>query len=412
MRAAVGGNPKVKALLIPSGLQPAWNVVVRAYIHNMPTCETVPVNVTSIERELRNLWRQEAQTEQTRSGEPVVCARTLNLLIYPADGNDPEFLAQLIDPITTRHPSRAILIEPAEPQSRSEFEARVSASCVAHQGAGFLGCELIILRAKPCAYEKLRSVVLPLIVPDLPIFLWWRQPLASDPSNASHERELFDGLAKLAGRIIIDSAHFADPAAQLHRVAAAIKNRRSHAAFSDLAWARLTPWRQLVAQFFDGPALSHVDRVSQVVVEYSAAGVVPPEPLLLAGWLASRLHWNPHGAIPPWGGAREAHELKLRGNRGEVRLRFQPEASDREGVDAIKIIADGGAAVFSVARRKNGAGLMTSVELRGQAAVHRMVRDQDRSTAEMVSKELELLEHDVLYEEALNAAASFITENS
>lgn len=380
----------------------------------MTTCQTVPVNVTSIERELRNLWRHEAQTEQGRSGEPVVCARTLNLLIYPADGSDPEFLAQLIDPITTRHPSRAILIEPAEPEARSEFEARVSASCVVRQGSGFLGCELVILRAKPCAYEKLRSVVVPLIVPDLPIFLWWRKPLASDPSHASREVELFDGLAKLAGRIIIDSAHLADPAAQFHRLAAAIRTRRSQAAFSDLAWARLTTWRQLVAQFFDGPALSHVDRVSQVVVDYSAADVVPPEPLLLAGWLASRLSWKPQGTVRPWsGGTGQAQELKLKRNGGEVRLRFQANGpSDREGVTAIKIVADDGGAVFSVSRRKNGAGLTTSVELQGQPPVHRMVRDQDRSTAEMVSKELELMEHDVLYEEALNAAASFITEKS
>jgi glucose-6-phosphate dehydrogenase assembly protein OpcA len=163
----------------------------------MATCETFAVNVGSIERELRNLWRNEAESEQGRSGSAVVCAHTLNLLVYPAGGGDPEFLTRVMNPIVTGHPSRAILIEPMQSQGQSDFEARVSASCIARHGTGMLGCELIMLRAKPCAYEKLRSVVMPLIVPDLPIFLWWRSPLSDDSSHASRERELFDGLAKL-----------------------------------------------------------------------------------------------------------------------------------------------------------------------------------------------------------------------
>src|SRR5579864_1973225 len=79
---------------------------------HMATCDTIPVNVASIERELRNLWRHEAENEQNRSGQAVVCAHTLNLLIYPANGDDNEFVSELMD-LTTRHPSRAILIEPA-----------------------------------------------------------------------------------------------------------------------------------------------------------------------------------------------------------------------------------------------------------------------------------------------------------
>jgi len=374
----------------------------------MATCETIPVNVASIERELRNLWRNEAQDEQERSGQPVVCARTLNLLIYPASGDDQEFIGDLIDPITTRHPSRAVLIEPAGTQARADFEARVSASCAARQGGGVLGCELIMLRSKPCAYERLHSIVLPLLVPDLPIFLWWRKPLAAQTDTASRERELFDGLAKLANRVIIDSAHLADPAAQFHRLAESIRVQRKHAAFSDLAWARLTMWRQLVAQFFDGPSLSYLSRVSDVVIKFAGAEVVPPEPLLLAGWLASRLQWKPQPDVKPWKN-QEAHELTLTRNGGQVRLRLEPAAkSGTEGVLAVKIAADNGAAVFSVSCRRDAEGFTASVNMQGQPPVHRMVRGRESSTAEMVSKELEILQHDVLYEEALGAAASLL----
>ena len=373
----------------------------------MATCETIPVNVANIERELRNLWRQEAESEQNRSGQPVVCARTLNLLIYPASRDDNQFVSQLMD-LTNRHPSRAILIEPAGPEVRSDFEAHVSASCGTEHGAGILGCELIMLRSKPCAYEKLHSIVLPLLVPDLPIFVWWRKPLAAEETVATRERELFDGLAKLANRVIIDSAHLPDPAVQFHRLAESISVKRTHAAFSDLAWARLTMWRQLIAQFFDGPSLTYVNRVTDVMIEYTANEVVPPEPLLLAGWLASRLKWNPPQNVPAWK-QPEAHELILTRNGGQVRLRFQPaRTSDPEGLLSVKITADDGAAVFSVSRRKGADGFTASIAVQGGPPMHRMVRGRESSTAEMVSKELELLRHDVLYEEALNAAASLV----
>jgi glucose-6-phosphate dehydrogenase assembly protein OpcA len=370
--------------------------------------ETFRVSAGNIERELRNLWRHEAEHEQVRSGEPVVCARTLNLVVYPADIGDSGFLKDVMGPITTQHPSRAIVIEPMGREANSDFEARVSASCVSRQGAGMLGCELIMLRAKPCAYEKLRSVVVPLMVPDLPIFLWWRKPLSDDPTHASRERELFDGLAKLADRVVIDSAHLTDPAAQLHRLAEAIRARRAHAAFSDLAWARLTTWRQLVAQFFDGPAVSYADRITDVTVEYNAQGVVSPEPLLLAGWLASRLDWKPAAQTRGEGSSQPSeHALVRKG--GEVRLRF--ERSQRAGADdvtGITIKADHGAAVFSVCRTQDASGLAARIEVTGQPPVQRVVRARDHSTAEMVSKELELLKHDVQYEEALNAAASLV----
>ncbi|HZU41540.1 MAG TPA: glucose-6-phosphate dehydrogenase assembly protein OpcA [Terriglobales bacterium] len=378
----------------------------------MASCDTVPVNVASIERELRNLWRHEAEDEQARSGQPVVCARTLNLLIYPAETENPEFIAELMDPITTRHPSRAVLIEPARPDATAEFEARVSASCAARQGTGVLGCELIMLRSRPCAYEKIHSIVLPLLVPDLPIFLWWRKPLAGKKAIAARERELFDGLVKLANRVIIDSAHLSDPAAQIHKLAESIRVKRVHAAFSDLAWARLTMWRQLIAQFFDGPNITYVNRVTEVAIQYGADEVVPPEPLLLAGWLASRLNWDLPQNTTPWKQG-EAHELTLVRNGGQVRLRFEPvEVPDIEGVMSVKITAENnGAAEFSVSRRKGVDGFTASISKQGEAPMHRMVRGREISTAEMVSKELEILQHDLLYEEALNAAAS-LTGNS
>src|SRR5207245_2138248 len=69
-------------------------------------------------------------------------------------------------------------------------------------------------------------------------------------------------------------------------------------AFSALDWARLTPWRELVAQCFDSvETRPYLDRLTEVQIEYedlsNGARVQRGQSLLLAGWLASRLGWEP-----------------------------------------------------------------------------------------------------------------------
>ena len=63
-------------------------------------------------------------------------------------------------------------------------------------------------------------------------------------------------------------------------------------AVSDLSWTRLTPWRRLIAQFFDSPSLQpYLDRLTAVDIEHDAGSAA--QALLLAGWLAARLGWRP-----------------------------------------------------------------------------------------------------------------------
>jgi hypothetical protein len=61
-----------------------------------------------------------------------------------------------------------------------------------------------------------------------------------------------------------------------------------------------------------------------------------------------------------------------------------------------------------VAKRKGADGFTASVAMQGDKPMHRIVRGRESSTAEMVSKEMEILRHDILYEEALNAAAALV----
>ena len=108
----------------------------------MSLTQTIPADVASIERELRHLWRHEAEA-QSEAGGPMLCARTLNLLVYAPAEETPEQIALLLDPITAEHPCRAIVIQPAGAEG-AEMQARVLASCVRTEGAdGYVGREPI-----------------------------------------------------------------------------------------------------------------------------------------------------------------------------------------------------------------------------------------------------------------------------
>src|SRR5207248_2250705 len=110
------------------------------------------------------------------NGEPVVCARTVNLVVYSGNAQDQQHVAELLDAIMSEHPGRAILISPAAEDTPTELRAQVSASCaLSHVGRRYIGQERIEIAAKASAHDRLPSFVTALLVPDVPVFLWWRE---------------------------------------------------------------------------------------------------------------------------------------------------------------------------------------------------------------------------------------------
>src|SRR5204863_2107982 len=134
-------------------------------------------------------------------------------------------------------------------------------------------------------------VALPLVAPDLSTFLWWR--------NAPHVSDkVLDKLLRATDRLIIDSAEFAQLPADLVEVNNLFGEATyDHVGVSDLNWARLTFWRELLADFYDVAAYRTVlDGIDSVQVDYVAPELdetaVAPQALLIAGWLGSRLGWT------------------------------------------------------------------------------------------------------------------------
>lgn len=161
------------------------------------------------------------------------------------------------------HPSRTILLIP-EPDAPDGIAARAMLECYEVPFSDRHLCnEVVELRLRGNRAQAPASVVLPLLLPDLPVFLRWRgrPPFATDQ---------FRQLVDLVDRLIVDSAEWPDVPGAYEE----LDDVFDKAAISDIAWRRTLPWREALARAW--PDLP--DRV---------AGP-PAEASLVAGWLRAR----------------------------------------------------------------------------------------------------------------------------
>ena len=167
------------------------------------------------------------------------------------------------------HPSRTILLfpEPEAPDNRIDARAEVERWEVPDTGRGLV-TEVVELTLRGARAQAPASIVEPLLISDLPVFLRWR----GEPPWGAPELEQLVGVTD---RLIVDSTEWEDvPGA--YRPLAELFPR---CAASDIAWARTSRWRSHLATLW--PALADVRTVR---VRGTAA-----QAWLLCGWLRSRL---------------------------------------------------------------------------------------------------------------------------
>ena len=159
------------------------------------------------------------------------------------------------------HPSRIVVVCTGRGRT-SRLDAEIRA------GEG-VPSEVITLYFSGEVGKHADSVVLPLLLPDSPVVVWW--PFVSP------ERPGDDPIGELATRRITDASGSPDPLA-------ALRVRANHLmpGDTDLTWTRLTPWRALLAAGLD----QYHGRIQSATVD-AAPDNAPAE--LMAAWLEVRL---------------------------------------------------------------------------------------------------------------------------
>jgi hypothetical protein len=168
-----------------------------------------------------------------------------------------------------RHPSRTILLLPDPDAGQDRIDAGVALERYAIPGAGRNVCsEVIELHLRGTRAKAPASVVEPLLISDLPVFIRWR----GEPPWEAQELEQ---LVALTDRFIVDSTEWDDLPYPYSRLVQLF----DRTAVSDIAWARTSRWRTLLASLW--PDIAGVGTIR--VHGTTAQGH------LLAGWLRSRL---------------------------------------------------------------------------------------------------------------------------
>ena len=357
--------------------------------------------IDALERELARL-RRAAVAHAREQGQTLARASVLNLVVYSEREVHARRAARTVADLALRHPSRAIVL--LGDRDRDGIVASVQLHCHVPQsdGAQPVLYEQILARVRGDFDERVASVVIPLLVPDLPVFLWWT---GTPPSDARH----LDDLVTLADRFIIDSADFARPDQTLPEVARLARHR---VAITDLNWARLTHWRELVAQFFDVPAWRpFLDQITGIragfAVDMDGRDIHPSQALLLLGWLSSRLGWRPIDALAP----SEAGGLLFRMGRADgapimVRLRPRFERGlDAGDVSGIRIQAGygGATAEFVIKRAPDERHATATAIIGGVVRSERVVPLPALGIRELLGEELAIARNDHVYEVALAA---------
>ncbi len=383
----------------------------------------IPVAVEYVDSQLTELWRDVAEAAQAKGGtQAVTTAQVLNLAIRANSYKSANQYVDAVEQITGRHPCRVIAVttDPDEPDL--PVQAWVSIHCQLPPTGGRQVCsEQVTVAAGGDSTRRLPAAVIPLLLPDLPVFLWW-------PEGDPFDDYIFRNLADSTTRLIIDTSAFENPEGALAKLASQGRSQWPKIAVSDMNWGRLTPWREMVASFFDPPAIRpYLDHISHVRIEYAQpidrhSHVNRSQALMMAGWLASRLDWEsmenayklshseishiPKAALTLKAGKRtvtmDLHAVDWKGTcPGELFSITLEIAGDHPG--------DPPAATFTLKLSdQQESCAVSTVELPDSEPTSRIIQLRPLEVTDLLDDELEIYSRDTVYEESLAMVGAFI----
>jgi len=223
----------------------------------------------------------------TGSGAGKMRASLFNLIFFTENNQRAAYFRNIAQKVIEKFPSRVIFITDDPTSSKDFLKTSISAMFSSGEGIGETACDQIVIDVSGCSREKIPSIVLPHILPDLPVFLIW----AGDPCR---EHQLSTKLEPLASRMIFDS----ESSEHLLCTAEKILSKKTILEVADLNWARTENWRSLFSTMFhSNKRLQELKDASNIQIVYSCKQTsfiskteIPS--LYLQMWLAVQLGWT------------------------------------------------------------------------------------------------------------------------
>lgn len=350
-----------------------------------------------------------ARTTQVDPGHRAISHPCLsNLVIYTEDRSDEVLMTETIAEYIVKHPCRVILAV-AQPRSgQRALETTVSAHTYSDGSGQSVTCDQITLNASGAAVKELAGAVQPLLVADLPTYIWWRGIFLT-------QRHLVEQFLTFADRFIYDGVNWTNLHFTVLQVADFISKYGDKVAFTNFNWSRLRPWRESIADFFDaGMYEKEVWDIQQARVDFmSLPGSEEGyqfRALLLVAWLAVQLDWEPVAGRP---GVEQAG-LEFRDKKGDpvhAELVMLPQSGPTsQSLQSVVLTSRSGEHTHEfVVEREHGEHLMI-LRHRDDAgeSVLRAVPHAHSSTAELLYRELGRRVRNRVFERAFKMASKLL----
>ena len=400
------------------------------------------VRMNEIEAVIASLWKMSA--DNLRTGANVhVRTSVLNLVICTPDIETAQRASKILRELSSTHLARVtLLILDSGEHAPSSLYAWVTLRCFSMISDLMRHCfEQATILASGSAVRSIANIIQPLLKPDLPVYLWW----LGDPPG--RDDPTFIDLVDISSRMIVDSTSFFNPEQDIGTLSA-LFDTVPECALSDLNWGRITPWRQLISQFFDVPEYrSYLAGVTSIEIEHAVAplatqmrtelGDVSPNParaLLLAGWLKERLGWSlaedtssndcdTDSGTYYWSMVRLANARSTRSltstrakttpaNIASISIRPRVNAEMRPGsICLVRLMSnlEHKQATFTISIDNEMKLFKTSIELSHETRSRRSVSlAAVHNESELLYDELEILGHDYHFEQTLKGVTEML----
>lgn len=237
------------------------------------------VEPSKIEERLAEIWKSLAELHKTR-------ASLFNLIVFTKFTPRTDYIRQIVERVIKNYPSRILFISCEEKTDNSFLKVAISVVPTGEKENQEFFCDNIDIGVTKDQLERVPFLIIPHLLPDLPCYLLW----AEDPCQ---EEAIFSPMMKLSKRIIFDSESAEDLACFAKTVLTLHRNSQKDVA--DLNWARIEPFRDLIATHFHDPNnIYYLQKVDSITIEYNSKesdffSHLTIQSLYLSTWLAGRM---------------------------------------------------------------------------------------------------------------------------
>ncbi|MGH7776714.1 MAG: glucose-6-phosphate dehydrogenase assembly protein OpcA [Candidatus Dormibacterales bacterium] len=359
------------------------------------------VGLDEVAERMARMRAQLAHDEAEEPGRPHTRGAVMNMLVCGDSRLAAEAAARAAKALALHHPSRTVVVV-GESARREAMDAEVEIEWHLLMGSPQVAYEQVVLRVPLAALEGLPAMVAPLLLGDVPTYLWWTGARGVDRRALS--------AAPACQAWIVDSATFMPPGpaiVELARLAGA-----ATLGLGDLHWARSGPWREALAQAFNAPTRRPLlGAVTEVAIRHGRGSGGLAAALLLAGWLAARLRWR---LLRPGTFGGEEVEARFQGPGGrEVRVtagRGGTAGHEPAALEAVSVVSSwrGRRGAVELSSRGGGGGAIVVESTGPGEALRYALPVGSHDEADLLCNLIPELTDDRVYSQSLRAAAQLV----